>query len=65
MYGIRKILYLKQIWFFYEFHKSSGADGWEDRSYGSSSENSQYESGRSRRKRGASNDVNVSNEDNN
>ena len=27
-------------------NKSSGADGWEDRSYGNSSENSQYESGR-------------------
>ena len=36
-------------------NKSSGAEGWEDRSYGSSSENSEYESGRSRRKRGVSN----------
>ena len=44
-----------------ETNKSSGAEGWEDRSYGSSSENSQYENDRSRRKRGASN---VSNEEN-
>ncbi len=49
-------------------NKSSGAEGWEDRSYGNSSENSsensEYESGRSRRKRGLSNEDNVSNEDN-
>ena len=45
-------------------NKSSGAEGWEDRSYGNSSENSEYESGRSRRRRGISNDGNVSNEDN-
>ena len=38
-------------------NKSSGAEGWEDRSYGNSSENSEYESGRSRRKRGVSNDA--------
>jgi RNA recognition motif-containing protein len=43
-------------------NKSSGADGWEDRSYGNSSENSEYESGRSRRKRGVSNDNNPTNE---
>ena len=42
-------------------NKSSGAEGWEDRSYGNSSENSEYESGRSRRKRGASNESNPSN----
>ena len=42
-------------------NKSSGADGWEDRSYGNSSENSEYESGRSRRKRGVSNDSNATN----
>ena len=42
-------------------NKSSGAEGWEDRSYGNSSENSEYESGRSRRKRGMSNDGNASN----
>ena len=45
-------------------NKSSGAEGWEDRSYGSSSENSEYESGRSRRKRGVSNESNASNEAN-
>ena len=45
-------------------NKSSGAEGWEDRSYGNSSENSEYESGRSRRKRGISNESNVSNEEN-
>jgi len=43
---------------------SSGAEGWEDRSYGNSSENSEYESGRSRRKRGVSNESNASNETN-
>ena len=45
-------------------NKSSGAEGWEDRSYGNSSENSEYENGRSRRKRGASNESNASNETN-
>ena len=44
--------------------KSSGAEGWEDRSYGNSSENSEYESGRSRRKRGVSNGGNASNDEN-
>ena len=43
-------------------NKSSGAEGWEDRSFGNSSENSEYENGRSRRKRGASNESNSSNE---
>jgi len=43
-------------------NKSSGAEGWEDRSYGNSSENSEYESGRSRRKRGVSNESNASND---
>ena len=43
-------------------NKSSGAEGWEDRSYGNSSENSEYESGRSRRKRGVSKEGNVSND---
>ena len=43
-------------------NKSSGAEGWEDRSYAYSSENDEYESGRSRRKRGVSNDSNASNE---
>ena len=45
-------------------NKSSGAEGWEDRSYGNSSENSEYESGRSRRKRSVSNEGNSSNEEN-
>ena len=44
--------------------KSSGAEGWEDRSYGNSSENAEYESGRIRRKRGISNDNNSSNTEN-
>ena len=44
-------------------NKPSGAEGWEDRSYGNS-ENSEYESGRSRRKRGMSNESNSSNETN-
>ena len=43
-------------------NKSSGAEGWEDRSYGNSSENADYESGRSRRKRGVSNGNKSSNE---
>ena len=45
-------------------NKSSGAEGWEDRSYGNSSENSEFENGRSRRKRGMSNESNASNETN-
>ena len=45
-------------------NKSSGAEGWEDRSYGNSSDNSEYENGRSRRKRGVSNGSNASNETN-
>ena len=45
-------------------NQSSGSEGWEDRSYGNSSENSEYESGRSRRKRGVSSEGNVSNEEN-
>jgi len=43
-------------------NKSSGAEGWEDRSYGNSSDNSEYENGRSRRKRGVSNESKDSNE---
>ncbi len=43
-------------------NKSSGAEGWEDRSYGNASDNSEYENGRSRRKRGVSNKNNTSNE---
>ncbi len=45
-------------------NKSSGAEGWEDRSYGNSSDNSEYENGRSRRKRGLSSESNPSNETN-
>ncbi len=45
-------------------NKSSGAEGWEDRSYGNSPDNSEYESGRSRRKRGVSNESNLSNDEN-
>ena len=45
-------------------NKASGAEGWEDRSYGNSSENAEYESGRSRRKRGVSNESNASNDKN-
>ncbi len=45
-------------------NKSSGAEGWEDRSYGNSSDNSEYENGRSRRKRGVSNESNPLNETN-
>ena len=45
-------------------NKSSGAEGWEDRSYGNSSDNSEYENGRSRRKRGVANESNASNETN-
>ena len=45
-------------------NKSSGAQGWEDRSYGNSSENSEYEIGRSRRKRGGSNDGNTTDQEN-
>jgi len=45
-------------------NKSSGAEGWEDRSYGNSSENSEYESGRSRRKRSVFNEKNASNDEN-
>ena len=44
-------------------NKSSGAEGWEDRSYGNASENSEYESGRIRRRRGVSNNENTANED--
>ena len=45
-------------------NNSSGAEGWEDRSYGNPSDNSEYENGRSRRKRGVSNERNTSNETN-
>ena len=45
-------------------NKSSGAEGWEDRSYGNSPENDEFQSGRSRRKRGVSNESNTLNEEN-
>ena len=43
-------------------NKSSGAEGWEDRSYGNSSDNSEFESGRRKKKRGVSNESDTSNE---
>ena len=45
-------------------NKSSGAEGWEDRSYGNSSENAEYESSRTRRKRGVSSEGSAFNEEN-
>ncbi len=45
-------------------NKSSGAEGWEDRSYGNSSENSEFESGRSRRKRSITSNSEISQESN-
>ena len=45
-------------------NKPSGADGWEDRSYGNTPENSEYESSRSRRKRSVSNEGDPSNDEN-
>ena len=45
-------------------NKSSGAEGWEDRSYGTSTENSEFENGRSRRKRGVSSNTEISQEGN-
>ena len=44
-------------------NRTSGAKGWEDRSYGNNSENSEYENGRSRRRRGGSIDVDVNQEE--
>ena len=43
-------------------NRTSGAKGWEDRSYSSNSENSEYENGRSRRRRGGSNELDVNQE---
>ena len=43
-------------------NKSSGAEGWEDRSYGNSSENSDFENGRSRRKRSVASNSEISKE---
>ena len=48
----------------YSNKSSSGAEGWEDRSYGNSSENSEFESGRSRRKRSVVNNSDISQESN-
>ena len=45
-------------------NKSSGAEGWEDRSYGNSSESSDFENGRSRRKRSVSGNSEISQEAN-
>ncbi len=45
-------------------NKSSGAEGWEDRSYGNSSENSDFENGRSRRKRSVASNSEISKEGN-
>ena len=44
-------------------NRTSGAKGWEDRSYSNNSENAEYENGRSRRRRGASNELDVHQED--
>ncbi len=43
-------------------NKTSGAKGWEDRSYSNNAENSEYENGRSRRRRGGSNELDVNQE---
>ncbi len=45
-------------------NKSSGAEGWEDRSYGNSSENPDFENGRSRRKRSVASNSETSQEGN-
>ena len=45
-------------------NKSSGAEGWEDRSYGNSSDNSEFESGRSRRKRSVVSNSDITQEEN-
>ncbi len=43
-------------------NRTSGAKGWEDRSYSNNSENSEFENGRSRRRRGGSNELDVNQE---
>ena len=43
-------------------NRTSGAKGWEDRSYSNNSENSEYENGRSRRRRGGSNELDFNQE---
>ncbi len=45
-------------------NRDSGAKGWEDRSFGNNSETPEYENGRSRRRRGASNELDNNQEDN-
>jgi len=44
-------------------NRTSGAKGWEDRSYSNNAENSEYENGRSRRRRGGSNELDTNQED--
>ena len=44
-------------------NRTSGAQGWEDRSYGNTAENSEYENGRSRRRRGTANDSDINQDD--
>ena len=44
-------------------NRTSGAKGWEDRSYGNNSENSEFENGRSRRRRGGSNELDTNQEE--
>ena len=44
-------------------NRTSGAKGWEDRSYSTNPENSEYENGRSRRRRGGSSETDVNQED--
>ena len=44
-------------------NRTSGAKGWEDRSYSNNSENSEYENGRIRRRRGGSNELDDNQED--
>ena len=43
-------------------NRTSGAKGWEDRSYSNNPDNSEYENGRSRRRRGGSNELDVNQE---
>ena len=43
-------------------NRTSGAKGWEDRSYSNNPENSDYENGRSRRSRGGSNELDINQE---
>jgi len=44
-------------------NRTSGAKGWEDRSYSNNPENTEYENGRSRRRRGASSEIDDKQED--